>query len=64
MTPETRYEIIEVNELRKLQESDEVWSEMLKWVLAGSAPRMIDLIDSAGSVVSETNIQSYVICNS
>ena len=43
MIPETRYEILEGNELRKLQESDEVWSEVIKLVLVGKAPKTIDL---------------------
>ena len=38
MTQETRYEIMEGNELRKLQESDEVWSEVIKVGFSGKSP--------------------------
>ena len=56
MTPETRYEIMEGNELRKLQESDKVWSEVIKWVLVGSAPKMMDLRGKVQEVVSVRQI--------
>jgi len=36
----TRFEIIEGNELRKLQEEDEVWQEVIKWILSGKVPKM------------------------
>ena len=66
MTQETRYEILEGNKLRKLQESDEVWSEVIKWVLAGKAPKMIDLrgkIQEVLSVIQIFNPMLFVIHN-
>ena len=42
MSPETRYKIIEGNKLRKLQEEDEVWNEVIKWVLAGKVPKLAE----------------------
>ena len=56
MTQETRYEIMEGNELRKLQESDEVWSEVIKWVLAGKVPKMMDLRGKVQEVLSVRQI--------
>ena len=43
MSPEIRYEVIEGNKLRKLQDSDKVWSEVIKWTLVGKAPKMLEL---------------------
>ena len=40
LSTETRYEIIEGNELRKLQESDEVWKEVINWIVDGNIPKM------------------------
>ena len=40
MSQKTRHQIIEGNELKKLHEADEVWEEVLQWVLAGKAPQM------------------------
>ena len=56
MSPETRYEIIEGNELRKLQESDEVWKEVIKWVSAGKTPKMQELRRSVQEVLSVRKI--------
>ena len=52
MSPKTRYEIIEGNKLRKLQDSNKVWSEVIKWVLQVKPQRC----KSTESVISETNI--------
>ena len=35
MSNETRFEIMEGNVLKKLQEEDEVWKEVIKWILDG-----------------------------
>ena len=43
MSPETQHEILEGNELRKLQEVDPVWQEVIKWVLEGKAPKLIEV---------------------
>ena len=32
LSNETRYEIMEGNALRKLQEEDEVWKEVIMWM--------------------------------
>ena len=56
MNLETKYEIIEGNKLRKLQDSDEVWSEVIKWVLAGKAPKMQELRGSVQEVLSVRQI--------
>ena len=56
MILETRYEILEGNELRKLQESDEVWSEVIKWVLAGKTPKMQELRGNVQKVLSVRQI--------
>ena len=41
-----------VIELRKLQESDEVWKEVLKWVSAGKTLKMQELRGSVQEVMS------------
>ena len=56
MSPETRYEIIEGNELRKLQERDEVWKEVIKWILEDKAPKMQELRRSVQEVLSVRQI--------
>ena len=40
LSNETRFEIVEGNELRKLQEEDEVWKEVTKWIINGKVPKM------------------------
>ena len=39
MSQKTRHQIIERNELKKLHEADEVWKEVLQWVLEGKNHR-------------------------
>ena len=52
LSTETRYKIIEGNELQKLQESDEVWKEV-----DGRVPKMQEVKGGyTGSVVCETDI--------
>ena len=43
MSEETRHEIIEGNELRKLQEVDEVWKEVIQWVTDGEVPKLSEV---------------------
>ena len=43
MSTETRHEIVEGNELRKLQEADEVWKEVIKWVIEGEVPKLSEV---------------------
>ena len=61
MSQETRHEIIDGKELKKLQEADEVWKEVLQWILEDKAARVKR--SSTGSTDSETVIQSYPICD-
>jgi len=37
---ETRFEIVEGNELRRLQEEDVVRQEVIKWISSGKVPKM------------------------
>ena len=39
MSQETTHEIIEGNDLPKLQEADEVWREVIQWVTEGRVPK-------------------------
>ena len=43
MSQETRHEIIEGNELRKLKEADKVLKEAIQWVVDSKAPHMQEL---------------------
>ena len=43
ISQETRHEIIKGNELKKLQEADEVWKGVIQWVLEGKASQMQEL---------------------
>ena len=61
LSNETKFEIMEGNVLRKLQEGNEVWKEVIKWIIdgtqdAGSEGR------NTGSDISEADIQSYLVC--
>ena len=40
LSNETRFEIIGGNVMRKLQEEDEVWKEVIKWIVDGKVPKM------------------------
>ena len=52
----TRFEIVEGNELRKLQEEDEVWQEVIKWVLSGKVPKMQEVRGGIQEVLSVRQI--------
>ena len=52
----TRFEIIEGNELRKLQEEDEVWQEVIKWILSGKVPKMQEVRGGIQEVLSVRQI--------
>ena len=59
---ETRHEIIEWNQLRKLLEADEVLKEVIQWAVAGKAPHMQELELRSKvhrSYDNETYLQSY-----
>ena len=43
MSPEIQRKIIKGNRIRKLQEVDPVWQEVIKWVLEGKAPKLIEV---------------------
>ena len=43
MSPKRSYEIIEGNELKKLQETDEVWKEVIKWVLDAKVSKLLEV---------------------
>ena len=49
----TRFEIIEGNELRKLQEEDEVWQEV---ILSGKVPKMQEVRGGIQEVLSVRQI--------
>ena len=52
----TRFEIVEGNELRKLQEEDEVWQEGSKWILSGKVPKMQEVRGGIQEVLSARQI--------
>ena len=52
MSTETRHEIVEGNELRKLQEVNEVWKEVIKWVVEGEVPKLSEVRDKVQEVLT------------
>ena len=56
MSQGTRHEIIDGNELKKLQEADEVWKEVNQWVLEGKASQMQDLRGKVQEVIKVIQI--------
>ena len=52
----TRFEIVEGNELRKLQEEDEVWQEVIKWVMSGQVPKMQEVRGGIQEILSVRQI--------
>ena len=52
----TRYEIIEGNVLKKLQEEDEVWKEVIKWIVDGKVPKMQEVKGGIQEVISVRQI--------
>ena len=52
----TRFEIVEENELKKLQEEDEVWQEVIKWILSGKVPKMQEVRGGIQEVLSVRQI--------
>ena len=50
--------------LKKLQEADDVWKEVIQWVAEGQSSQATESEgQSTGSTNCETVIQSYVICD-
>ena len=43
MSPETGHEILDGNESRKLQETNEVWKEVIKLILEGRTPKLLEV---------------------
>jgi hypothetical protein len=56
LSNETRYEIMEGNALRKLQEEDEVWKEVIKWIVDGKIPKMQEVRGGIQEVLSVRQI--------
>ena len=63
LSNETRYEVMEGNVLRKLQEEDEVWKEVIKWIVDGSAQDAGSEGRNTASDISEADIQAHPICD-
>ena len=55
---ETRFKIIEGNKQRKLQEYDEVWKEVFKWIVDGKVPKMQELRGGIREVISVRQINN------
>ena len=53
---ETRFEIVEGNELRRLQEEDVVRQEVIKWILSGKVPKMQEVRGGIQEVLSVRQI--------
>ena len=52
LSNKTRFEIVEGNELRKLQEEDVVWKEVIKWIMNGKVPKMQEVRGEIQEVIS------------
>ena len=56
LSDETKYEIMEGNVMRKLQEEDEVWKEVIKWIIDGKVPKMQEVRGRIQEVISVRQI--------
>ena len=56
LSTETRYEIMDGNVLRKLLEEDEVWKEVIKWIVDGKVPKMKEVRGGIQEVISGRQI--------
>ena len=56
LSKETRFEIIEGNKLRKLQEENEVWKEVIKWMVNGKVPKIQEVKGGIQVVISVRQI--------
>ena len=56
LSNETRCEVMEGNVLRKLQEEDEVWKEVIKWIVDGRVPKMQEVRGGIQEVISVRQI--------
>ena len=56
LSDETRFEIMEGNVLRKLQEEDEVWKEVIRWIIDGKVPKMQEVRGRIQEVISVRQI--------
>ena len=61
MSPETQHEILEGNELRKLQEVDLVCQEVIKWVLDGKAPKLSEVRGKVQEVLTVRQLFNTVL---
>ena len=53
---ETRFEIMEGYMLGKLQEEDEVWKEVIKWIVDGKVPKMQEVSGEIQELISMRQI--------
>ena len=53
---ETRFEIMGGTVLRKLQEEDEVWQEVIKWIIDGKVPKMQEVRGGIQELISVRQI--------
>ena len=56
LSNETKFELIEGNVLRKLQEEDEVWQEVIKWIVDGKVPKMQEVRGGIQELISVRQI--------
>ena len=56
LSDETKYKIMEGNVMRKLQEEDEVWKEVIKWIIDGKVPKMQEVRGRIQEVISVRQI--------
>ena len=58
LSNKTRFEIVEGNELRKLQEEDVVWKEVIKWIMNGKGPK---IQEGRGEIQEVISVSKYSI---
>ena len=63
MSPETKPEILEGNKSRTLQDADEVWKEVIKWVMEGRTPKLSEVQGKVQELRQLFNTISFVIHN-
>ena len=56
LSNETRFEIMEGYMLGKLQEEDEVWKEVIKWIVDGKVPKMQEVSGEIQELISMRQI--------
>ena len=63
MNPETKPEILEGNKSRTLQDADQVWKEVIKWVMEGRTPKLSEVQGKVQELRQLFNPISFVIHN-